>query len=302
MRAIGPSGSGGSRVRTRLTHLERLEFIPAPAHESVAVIRPVHREGKCLLEKGWGALEVLGQEFLPSSLGLAGTPPIIPEAALSALGPLRTLTPGTGGRPSLCLTGSGPGLLELANCSQGSHCVLAHTVGGGGRRRGAPGTWKTDWNSPATPQTCQVLVSLPCPWVFPSFLTVPRVDPGRGTGQGLGGEGQRGGGGWGRRPESLRHESGLWEEEEKEESSKCRQAWPGSPGSPTPGVVLGLAEPPPGHVPRALSLNSPWKLTAVVIRNQGPSAKSFMYFVWLTLEERSLNVSKSQRRKFVLNR
>lgn len=26
-------------------------------------------------EKDWGALERLGQEFLPSSLGLAGTPP-----------------------------------------------------------------------------------------------------------------------------------------------------------------------------------------------------------------------------------
>lgn len=47
---------------------------------------------------------------------------------------------------------------------------------GGGEGRELLSTRKTDWNSPGMPQTCQVLVSLPCPWIFPSFLTVPKAD------------------------------------------------------------------------------------------------------------------------------
>ena len=117
--AAGDSGS------PRLTHVECLELIPAPAHKGVAVVRPAHREGKCLLGE---ILEGLGQEF-PPSLGLAGTHPAIPDAALSALGPVCIPTRGAGGLPSLCLPSHGLGLLELAKGGDPlrvSRCDLAH--------------------------------------------------------------------------------------------------------------------------------------------------------------------------------
>lgn len=97
----GRCWASGDRVCRMLTHVELLELSPAPSHKGVAAVRPAHGEGERLLGERLGApWRGQARSSLPPPWGWQGPRAILPEAALSAPGPLRARTPGAGSLPS----------------------------------------------------------------------------------------------------------------------------------------------------------------------------------------------------------
>lgn len=165
------------------------------------------------------------------------------------------------------------GLVESAGCDPGFHYRPAHVW-----RRGGLGH-PEGWNSPAAPQPW--LHSPAFDWGFPRFLTTPLTWGGRSTGLpgwrpsylsvSLKGGGER---------RAIREPPGR--------PSRLTMPWAGAQA----GQSCPVAWCAPGSVP---------ELTAVVTRKV-LKALSALFGLVLTLEERSLNVPKWQRRKSVLNR